>query len=87
MEADSPCVFTVHSLWGSRGEGWVVYFPFSAMVLGLADGGGWARGETGVAGGEIIADGGRRIMKSLPPEYGRDEALVLRNRGEFEKPN
>lgn len=65
----------------------VCYPPFSAMVLGLADGGGWARGETGAEGGEIIADGGRRIMKSLPPEYGRDEALVLRNRGEFEKPN
>lgn len=55
----------------------VCYLPFSAIVLGLADGGGWARGETGVEGGEIIADGGRRIMKSLPVESKRDDVQIL----------
>ena len=36
MEVDSPRVFTVHSLWGGRGEGWVgvssVFGEFHAEV-------------------------------------------------------
>lgn len=37
MEADSPCVFTVHSPWGGRGAGWIgllssVFGEFRAEV-------------------------------------------------------
>ena len=63
----------------------VCYPLSSATVLGLADGGGLARGETGVEGGEIIADGGRRIMKSLPVESKRDDVQILGSWIDFEE--
>ena len=77
----SPCIH--HG--AVVGRGGLVCPPFSATVSGLADGGGWARGETGVEGGEIIADGGRRIMKSLPVESKRDDVQILGSWIDFEE--